>query len=333
MERLDKIADTPGMFDFFHVARRLEAGNAAKPKIGDSATLRDDYVSFGQDPYLNFPDSNLSRAERKESGRLSVMVRFLGLTGPQGALPLATTQEAYDYLRANDDALARFFDLFNNRFIQLFFRAWGESRPLVHRDRPAEDRFDHYAGSAIGLGSPALRGLDSVRDLAKISYAGLIAPKVKSASRLKGFIAGLFGLKVEVEEFVGSRLLFDPDQRSRLGKGFATLGKDVLVGAGVYSVQDKFRLRLFARDLAEYREFLPSGSKSKSLADLVFFYVGAEIDWDVELALPVGETAPVRLGQSGQLGWTSWMAPNWAEEKGALRTDARFDLSKRHKRA
>jgi len=33
---------------------------------------------------------------------------------------------------------------------------------------------------------------------------------------------------------------------------------------------------------------------------------------------------PVRLGQSGHLGWTSWMAPNWDVEEGALRRDARF---------
>ena len=32
---------------------------------------------------------------------------------------------------------------------------------------------------------------------------------------------------------------------------------------------------------------------------------------------------------SGQLGWTSWMAPNWAVEKGGYRKDARFDLAKR----
>ncbi len=30
-------------------------------------------------------------------GRLRVLVKFLGLLGPQGALPLATTEEAYSW--------------------------------------------------------------------------------------------------------------------------------------------------------------------------------------------------------------------------------------------
>jgi len=94
-------------------------------------------------------------------------------------------------------------------------------------------------------------------------------------------------------------------------------------------VQDKFRLMISVASLAEYKEFLPSGKKSRKLAELVFFYVGLELEWDVELALPVGEVEPVRLGRSGQLGWTTWMAPNWAAEKGGMRSDARFDLSSR----
>ncbi len=32
------------------------------------------------------------------------------------------------------------------------------------------------------------------------------------------------------------------------------------------------------------------------LADAVFFYIGDELDWDVELAIPAGAVAPVRLG-------------------------------------
>jgi len=36
----------------------------------------------------------------------------------------------------------------------------------------------------------------------------------------------------------------------------------------------------------------------------------------------------MRLGQSGQLGWTSWLAPDWSS-RDEWRTDARFDLASR----
>ena len=58
------------------------------------------------------------------------------------------------------------------------------------------------------------------------------------------------------------------------------------------------------------------------------FYIGMALEYDVELALPAGEAAPIRLGQTGQLGWTSWLAPDWSR-RDEWRTDARFDLAAR----
>ncbi len=333
MKPLRDIVVEPFSFDFFLSCRRLEASHPDRPRLSESATRREEYASFGQDPFFAFPMTTIDRARFGPDQSYEVIVRFMGLLGPQGALPLSITEEAYSYSLSNDDALPRFLDLFNNRFIQLFFRAWANSRPLIYRDRPSDfDRFSAYLGTGIGLGSAPLRGQDAVPDQAKIAYAGLMAPAAKSASRLRSLISGMFGVRVEVDEFVGTRLLFEPDQRSRLGQSFATLGADLLIGAGVYTVQDKIRLRLFASTLADYEQFLPGGDKSRKLSDMVSFYVGPEIEWDVELALPVGEVEPVRLGRSGRLGWTSWVSPNWSVEKDAYRTDARFDLAKRFDR-
>ena len=324
------IADAES-FDFFEACRRMEREEPAAPRISDSATRREEYVRFGQDPYFAFAVSNLNRAVRDTDGAVAVYVRFLGLTGPQGALPLALTEEAFHFARDNDDALARFFDLFNNRFIQLFYRAWADSRPIIHRDRPqAEDRFSAFLGSAIGLASSTYQNLDSVDDLVKVAFAGLLGSKVKSASRLSQVLSALFAVQTEIEEFVGMRLVFEPEQRSRLGLGYTTLGRDILVGSAAYSVQDKIRVRLFAPSLAAFEELLPVGPRAEALADMVHFYLGLELEWDVELCLPAGEARGMALGRNGRLGWTSWMSPNWAVETGKYRADARFDLARRY---
>jgi type VI secretion system protein ImpH len=229
-----------------------------------------------------------------------------------------------------DDAFPRFLDLINGRFLQLFFRAWSDARPIAQHDRPAEDRFFAYIGSFIGLGTQAYSDLDSVPDMAKLAFAGLIAPKAKSASRLSGFLQGLFGVRVEIDEFIGSWLTFDTADRSKLGHKHASLGHDLLLGSSVFSVEDKFRLRVFVKDFAQYQQFLPTEERnlSEPLADAVFFYIGEEIDWDVELAIPSGSVAPVTLGKSGQLGWTTWVSPNWTSTE-EYRCDARFHLSAR----
>jgi hypothetical protein len=93
MTILDEMQKEPWRFDFFSVMRRLERINRDRPRIGDSAARREEYVTLGQDPYLDFPASNLSRVV-PDGQRLKVFVKFLGLLGPQGALPLTTTEES-----------------------------------------------------------------------------------------------------------------------------------------------------------------------------------------------------------------------------------------------
>lgn len=324
MSFLKEAAAEPWRFDFFAAMRLLERSYSQQPRIGDSASLREDYVTLGQDPYLEFPASNLTAVERLPQGRLRVLVRFLGLLGPQGALPLATTEEALHWSLMRDDAFPRFLDIFNNRFLQLFFRVWADARPIAQHDRPREDRFVTYIGSTIGLGSGIFHNLDSIPDSAKLAFAGLIGAQARGASRLRGLISGMFNVAVEIEEFVGSYLEFEASQRTRLGQRNSRLGADMLMGSSVFSIEDKFRVRIYVEDMEHYIAFLPSGDLSEPLADLIYFYIGDQLSWEVELAIPAGKVQPLRLSKFGQLGWTSWMSPKWAELEEAYRRDARF---------
>ena len=323
----DDVFEEPEAFDFFAILRRIEAATADRPRIGENRSKREETVRLGQDPFFAFPTSNLSRAARLPNGVPALYVRFLGLLGPQGALPLSTTDEAFGYSLSGDDAFARFLDLLNDRFLKLFFRAWANARAAVDRDRPANRKFDAYAGAPVGVGTTAVRGRGGTPDEIKVAYAGLLGPAAKSASRLRDLVAGAFGAEVEVVEFVPSRTTVEAGERTRLGAAYATLGVDALAGASVLDVQDKIRIVVHAPTLERYRDYLPNGRFAKPLAEIVFFYLGHEIAWDVELALPVGEAKPAKLGESGELGWTSWLAPNWSAAAGTKLRDARFDLS------
>ena len=328
----DELIAEPWRFDLFSVLRRFERENGRQPRVGDAETLTDEFVILSQNPYMEFPASTLEGAMREPSGRMRLIARFLGMFGPQGALPLTTTEESYLWLLERDDAFPRFVDIFQRRFLALFYRAWADPRPIAQNDRPAADRFKAYIGSMIGVGSPPYRNVDTISDFAKMEFAGLIASKAKSASRLRSLIAGLFGVKVEVDEFVGSWLSFEPQECTQLGANQSRLGADTILGSSVFSVSDKFRLRVFVKDIVQYERFLPGSDLAEQVGDAVFLYLGEEFDWDMELAIPAGEVTPVRLGQGAKLGWTSWMAPNWSRTDQTIRTDARFHLVSRMNR-
>ena len=65
------------------------------------------------------------------------------------------------------------------------------------------------------------------------------------------------------------------------------------------------------------------------LADAVFFYTDAALDWEVELAIPTTSIKPMQLGRCGELGWTSWLSPHGHAQDPVIRTDARFNPAER----
>ncbi|WP_428674004.1 type VI secretion system baseplate subunit TssG [Roseibium sp.] len=361
----ERVEKHPGGHDLLAVLRMLEGQTApgaaqsevapkkadepAPPRIGKSRRLMEDIVRFGQDPSSEFAPSTIERATRDAAGGLVLLERFLGLLGPHGALPSAYTDEAIMRGLRGDDSFPRFLDVFNNRFIQLFFRAWADARPIVQHDRPDDDRFLTYLGSSIGIGSPIYRNLDRIDDRLKLLYAGLTSPKNKSAARLQALITGVFGVKVEIDQCVGTWLHLDKDDQLSLGGygpgGGGRLGADTIVGARVFSVSDKIRIRIFTRSLDEYRKFLPPTRTkpnpwTEKLFDLIDFYLGLEIEYEIELALPKRCASSVQMNanNSATLGHIGWLKPAAAAEveemfegeDEEMLTDTRFRPVRRH---
>ena len=161
-------------------------------------------------------------------------------------------------------------------------------------------------------------------------FAGLTGSRVKSATRLKQLVEGVLLVGAEIEERVGSWLVFEASDQMSLGSRHSLLGADAALGQRAYSINDKIRISIRATSLEQYRRFLPSGDLSEKLTDLVFYYLGHRFDFDVELALDARQAPPVRLGASGELGWTSWMAPAAPSEgETVYLRDARFSPMER----
>jgi len=307
---LDALRRKPYAYDFYQALRRLENLYRDKPRLGEALRPADEAVRFGQEPSLSFAPAPLSGFEPGQGGRPGrLQVRFFGLLGPNGPLPLHLTEYARDRLRNLGDAsLLHFLDLLHHRFLVLFYRAWAQAQPTVGLDRPQDDRFSRYVGSLVGLGSPALRSRDSVHDFAKLFRAQWLVRQVRSADGLRAILCSYFQVGTRVEQFVGHWLKLPRAQRSRLAvPGGATLGRDAVIGQQVWDRQHKFRIHLGPLTLTQYESFLPGGGNMRKLVDWVRTYFGFEFHWDVQLGLESREVPMTRLGRYGRLGWTTWV--------------------------
>jgi type VI secretion system protein ImpH len=311
LDVIDALEREPWAFDLFQALRRLEAEHADRPRLGKSRRPGDDAIRLAQEPSLAFAPSAIAAFQRTPDlpPRLSVYV--LGLLGPNGPLPLHLTEYARSRARTyGDAALARFLDIFHHRLLSLFYRAWGSSRPTVHFDRPASDRFGIWIASTFGQGGPAFAGRDEVPDLAKRHFAGHLSLQSRNASGLEAIVQDFFGVPARVESFRGTWLDIPADALWRLGAagGIGLLGVSTSVGTRVWDRAQSFRLALGPLSLAEYERFLPGSPATTRLKMLVRNFVGDELDWDVNLILARNHVPPFPLGGTLRLGATTWLS-------------------------
>lgn len=310
---LQALEMAPYRHDFFQALRRIECLFPQLPRIGQALRPADEAVRLAQEAAMDFAPATLSSFGVPPGAAVPRLeVRFFGLFGPNGPLPLHLTEFARNRTQHADDlALTRFLDLFHHRFLALFYRAWAQAQPTVSLDRPREDRFSIYVGALCGLGDASLRERDAVPDCAKLFYAGLLARQVRNSDGLVALLSGYFRLRVTLEPYVGNWLKLAAEERTTLAahsiRPQAGLGQGAVLGRRVWDRQHKFRLCLGPLDLRQLEDFLPGGQALRILVAWVRQYCCFELDWDVRLILKREEVPPARLGKFQRLGWSTWL--------------------------
>ena len=331
----------PHDFEFFQAVRMLEHvarmrgeqdSTYNRRSIGRDESPRREIVRFRTLVSHSFPPGEIVKLQSSgTNGQLDdadgeppeMTVAFMGLTGPNGVLPRHYTQLLIDRTRHKDYALSRFFDLFNHRVISLFYRAWEKYRfPYAYEraarddDPHAEDLFTRSLYCLVGFGFRTLRQRMRYHDATLIYYSGHYGHQPRNAIALELTIADYFGLTTEVVQFHGQWLKIEPDDQSRMpGRGNPggnnRLGKNVVVGERVWSVESKFRIRLGPVTYEQFRKFTPLGSSLSVLCQLARTYVGAELDFDVQPVLLASEIPKCRVGgdpkDPSNLGWNTWL--------------------------
>ncbi|UWQ60744.1 type VI secretion system baseplate subunit TssG (plasmid) [Leisingera caerulea] len=301
-----QLAMEPEKHHVFQALRVLEAHFGDAPRLGESRRPREDKLRLGQEAELAFPPSTIAAFKPAEGDKPAVLTnRFFGLFGPQGPLPLHLTEYARDRKRNHrDPTMVAFADMLTHRLMSLLYRAWTQGSPAVSFDR-ADDPMARKVASLIGYNGFKFAGRDEMPDLAKLHFAGHLARGAKNPEGLVSILAAFFEVPVSLEEFVGSWLELEPDDR--WGLGYGGLGHSTSIGNKVWSRTAKFRIRIGPLTLKDYERLLPGGEALKRLRAIVRSYAGDVLDWDVNLVLAGDEVPRASLGGTTRLGHTSWI--------------------------
>jgi type VI secretion system ImpH/TssG family protein len=325
----------------FAVLRLAEATEHAKPKLGKARRPALSIVDLAQVPHLGFAPKSLENVEQRY-GRPQLRGYWLGLTGPMGPLPTHLTEFAiYERRYAKKRPFGDWLDVLAGRMLQLFYRAWADSQPAAQADRSVEDQFYKFLGALSGAAEGA-RANSVFFERARAHYASLFSG-LRSAVALQDSLSHLLAQPVEVEEFLPKWRELEPEDQSRLGRSYCTLGGDALVGKRVYSAADAFRVRVRARSYRDYLSLMPGGDRFSVASEALDAFKPTHLEWSLWVELDEQEIAPAQLDGRSRLGWHAWMKRGETKRKsgaeavsGSPRADAhltRGSIARRTKAA
>lgn len=338
---LKTLFEQPQQFDFFQAVRMLELIT----KIDDQTLITEDnhntqtdetniqnkHVRFGTfASSLSYPigDIALIKEDTKKfihttHDFIELYVTFLGLTGPNGALPDTYTELIKERLHFHDHSLQDFFNLFNHRILTLFYKAWKKYHFNIgyedaKRGTSSLDTFREMVLCLIGKGAPHLRNrLPAVPDDAFVYYSGIIAKQSPSAEGLIILLKGYFKLPIQIEQLKQVWLNIESDDLTRLGhcqtfdSQYNQLGMDAIIGKRVLDIKSTFRIVIGPLHYQQFIRLIPSGDIFLALCEMVRHYLPLGLNFDMQLILTAAEVPTCELRDQTKnpfcLGWNSWL--------------------------
>lgn len=307
---LTELTTRPWSVDFHQALRRIDASFPHLPRAGHAPSPRLEPIRLGQDPALAFAPAALARFQPPSAGsRGRLLVGFLGLLGPQGALPLHVTELAHERARAGDCALSDFLNLFQHRMLLLLHRAWASADAAAREDRPHDGAFRRYLSALCGQPAPAANAHPAVSQRAHWAFSACFLHPARPPAGLETVLSHYFGCTARVHCFVPDWLELPPSLGWRLGcHGLGQLGVSTVVGRRVYQPSQKFRVELGPLSHAAFEQLLPGAPGFTQLSSLLGSYAGPELRWELLLRLEQSEQPALHLGKRGRLGRDAWLA-------------------------
>ncbi|MDB5800634.1 MAG: Type secretion system baseplate subunit TssG [Rhodocyclales bacterium] len=354
---IERLREAPYRFEFFQAVRVLVAhfrrqgthhvdedpvgehirfGNSLNIGFAPSEieSLRFDYPE-GVEQNVAWPQQMQAPASTHIT-RATLIPAFMGLTGNHGTLPRAYTEQIISREIVNRDRTTRaFLDIFSNRAVTLFYRAWEKYRLHIGYERNRRERFLPMMLSLVGAGGEAVQDevcSPSQTLLAETLayYAGALRQSARPAHLIERIVADYFRVPVKLHQFMGRWHVLPPEHTTCLGVGNVELGVDTACGNRMWQSQTSFALDIGPLDREQFERFLPGGEAALAIGSLLAMLSGITLDCTVRPILRKEDVRPMQLGaESGnaRLGYNTWVLTRMTHEH---RNDVAYEITHTH---
>lgn len=339
---IDQLFEDPHRFEFFQAVRLLE--RTLNARHGPSADLLPSQLRFRNSSSLGFPASEIESLKVRwtapegnatpEIDSIDITAAFMGLLGVSGALPhVYTEQIAQRELYQKDFAARSFLDLFSNRLLALFYKAWKKSRLQLQYESDRRNRFAPMVLALAGIGQASLNDrlrpdAGGVDDEGLAFFAGALQQRTLSASQLRQLLSRYLKVPVRIEQFCGRWYTLPPEARTVLGLSGGQLGRNALSGERVWQRDLRVRVVLGPLDHRLFLRFLPGAPGATALREILTLLSGVSLEYEINIVLRADAVQSGSLGSgrsplAGRLGWDTYLQ---TRPSAVDRSDVRYDI-------
>ena len=242
---------------------------------------------------------------------IQVTPAFMGLLGANGTLPPHYTEWVAAHEHAEQDESVRAcFDLFSDRTVGLFFKAWTKYRPEHAIDIHGEDPFRPLV---LSLGarhatapSPEINK-DSLHANVMAFYVGLLRQRPVSAAALGCILPDYFGVPIAIEQFVGGWDGIDDIRQCRMGGTNAMLGHSGALGVRAWRHDLGVTLHIGPLGKADFERFLPGTAGARALEAMLALVGIPGLRYVAHVTLRADDVEPLDLAGGAKpgkrIGW------------------------------
>jgi type VI secretion system protein ImpH len=355
---IERLREAPYRFEFFQAVRVLIAHFRTQKHAGVERRVEEDpvgeHIRFANSLNIGFAPSEIEALrldyldgvedapawpdEAKPPvstsiRRATLTPSFIGLTGNHGTLPRSYTEQLISRELINRDRTARaFLDIFSNRAVALFYRAWEKHRLYFGYERNRRERFLPMMLSLVGAGAESVQ--ERVCDPSKTLhaetlayYAGALRQSARPAHLIERIVADYFRVSVKLQQFTGRWHTLPPEQTTCLGIANIELGVDTACGNRMWQTQTSFTLEIGPLTREQFERFLPSGEAAQAIGSLLAMLSGITLDCTVRPILRKEDIRPTQLRSdngSARLGYNTWMLTRMPHEH---RSDVAYEIA------
>jgi type VI secretion system protein ImpH len=151
----------------------------------------------------------------------------------------------------------------------------------------------------------------ALEPFALLRYLGLFGLASRPAEGLRALLADHFEEpSIQVVPCVERTVPIPEEQRCQLGQANHQLGVEACLGSTVQDRMGKFRVEIGPLDADGLQRFLPGGTASREMAELIRLYCRDSLAWELLIKIQAVDSIGARLGSSAwsRLGLDAWLA-------------------------